>query len=56
MTLRHQLEHAGNVRQRLRQDPGVDDRVKRALPAIALAQMLAIGGHEVVAAVRRTRR
>ncbi len=56
MTLRHQLEHAGNVRQRLRQDPGVDDRVKRALPAIALAQLVAIGAHEVVAAVRRTRR
>lgn len=56
MTLRHQLEHAGNLRQRLRSDPGVDDRVKRALPAIALAQVLAIGAHEVVAAARRTRR
>lgn len=56
MSLRHQLEHAGNVRQRLRQDPGVGDWVRRALPAIASAQVLAIAAHEIVAAVRRTRR
>jgi glycosyltransferase involved in cell wall biosynthesis len=52
MTVRHQFLHARLVRERLRTDHGVPRWVRAALPAIALAQLAALGAHIVVDAVR----
>jgi glycosyltransferase involved in cell wall biosynthesis len=56
MTPRHQLQHAGNVRHRIHEDPGIPRWAKLALPAIAFAQAAAIAAHVVVAAARGVKR
>ncbi len=55
-TVRFLLRHSRIVRKRIRTDPGVPRWVKRLQPLIALAQWAAILAHEVLEAVRRTRR
>jgi glycosyltransferase involved in cell wall biosynthesis len=55
MSARHQVDHARNVRGRIRGDRGIPSWARRALPLIAVAQHAAIAAHLVVAALRRVR-
>src|SRR5947207_2168478 len=56
MAVRHQLRHAGTVRDRIRPDPGIPGWAKSALPVIALGQYTAVLGHVGVSAARGVRR
>jgi glycosyltransferase involved in cell wall biosynthesis len=53
MTVRHQLQHARAVRDRIRTDQGIPRWARLALPVIQLGQYVAITAHSVVAATRR---
>src|SRR5262249_28807543 len=56
MTARHQIEHARNVRQRIREDPGIAVWARAALPLIAVGQSAAIGAHFLLDELRSLRR
>jgi glycosyltransferase involved in cell wall biosynthesis len=55
MSLPHQVLHARAVRDRIRADLGIPDWVRAILPAIQLAQYLAIGAHGLLLGARRLR-
>lgn len=52
MTARDQLDHARNVRGRIREDRGIAAWARAALPAIAAGQFAAISAHTLVAKAR----
>ena len=52
MDLRHQLQHARDVRRRIRGDRGIPDWVRAALVLIGVGQRAAIVGHVLLSALR----
>jgi hypothetical protein len=53
---RHQLVHAATVRRRLRLDEATPNWLRRALPAVAVAQWSAVGAHLGAARLRAATR